>query len=89
MTTLQLSKREQQLLTRLRTRQRPTIAHLITGVYTEELASGQMTALKARRAMTSLIRALNAKLAAAKKGRVVRVSPRGRGNAGIYQLKKR
>lgn len=89
MKTLQLSPREQQLMARLKTRQKSSIAHLIGGVYAAELASGRMFALQARRSMTSLIHALNAKLAAGRAGKIVRLSARGRGHPGIYQLKRR
>jgi len=89
MTTLELSPREAQALARLKARQKPTIAYLISGVYETELATGKMSALQARRSMTSLLHALNAKLVAGRAGKIVRLSARGRGHPGVYQLKRK
>lgn len=40
-------------------------------------------------ALTAIIRSINRKLKVARKGSIVRVSPRGRGYAGIYRYKRR
>lgn len=85
--TLQLSPREEQIYVLFRAKAKRKISELRQIYYDTYALSTPHRALDS--SVTGVIAVLNDKLKAAKKGRIERISPRGRGNVGVYQLKRR
>ena len=81
MSQLQLGPQEQAVYELFLKRRTRTLKELEV-IYTRPPA-------KPGHALTAVLRALNRKLAAARKGRIERISHRGRGHVGRYQLKRR
>lgn len=82
MTDLCLSPQEQAVLNLFLKRSERTLVAL-RAIYTQDVPA------RPDHALTAILRALNRKLGAAKKGGIERVSGRGRGHAGRYKYKRR
>lgn len=87
--TLQLSQREEQLYRLFQSKAKRPIAQLRSVYLTDDTKPIFHGSKGVDKCITSCIYVLNKKLKAAKKGSIVRVSPRGRGHVGVYQLKRR
>lgn len=82
MSDLRLSPQEQAVLNLFLKRPERTLVAL-RAIYTQD------TPARPDHALTAILRSLNRKLGAGKRGSILRVSGRGRGHVGRYKYKRR
>lgn len=81
--TLRLSNQEQAVHTLFLAKPTRSLVDL------RSIYAGQDPPARPDHSLTAILRSLNRKLGANKKGRIERISSRGRGHVGVYKLKRR